>query len=333
MTTLAQPPLKTAPSLADRLRGAIWGQFVGDAACLGTHWIYDPVELAQRYPDGIQGFEPPFPGHYHSGKASGDQTHYGDAALLLLESVAALGRFDAVDFGTRFVTCMASPDYAGYQDHATRGTLTNYRAFHEQHPSEPFDFQLGADDDQPATVTRLAPLVVAHYGDERLLEIVTAATRVCQNNTRAIAYACCHALILSALFDGQALLPAFETMARRCEATNDYGAEIAGKIREAMAARSRPVVEATLGFGSSCPLPSAFPAAIQAALAHEDDFTKAILATAKAGGDNAARAALIGSWLGAALGIDGISIEWRKRLSAYEGIFGATETIVAKIVQ
>ena len=28
-------------SVEDRLREAIWGQFVGDAAALGTPWIYD----------------------------------------------------------------------------------------------------------------------------------------------------------------------------------------------------------------------------------------------------------------------------------------------------
>ena len=28
-------------SVEDRLRGAIWVQFVGHAAALGTHWIYD----------------------------------------------------------------------------------------------------------------------------------------------------------------------------------------------------------------------------------------------------------------------------------------------------
>ena len=40
----------------DRFRGAVWGQFVGDAAALGTHWIYDLAELQQLYPGSVHGF-------------------------------------------------------------------------------------------------------------------------------------------------------------------------------------------------------------------------------------------------------------------------------------
>ena len=51
------------------MRGAIWGQLVGDAYCLGTHWIYDLDELKQAYPGGVHGFEAPAADHYHAGKA------------------------------------------------------------------------------------------------------------------------------------------------------------------------------------------------------------------------------------------------------------------------
>ena len=89
----------TENSIDSRIRGAIWGQFAGDAFCLGSHWIYDLTELERRFPGGPQGFESPVSGHYHFGKRSGDLTHYGDGALLLLQSLAKQGRFDAVDFG------------------------------------------------------------------------------------------------------------------------------------------------------------------------------------------------------------------------------------------
>ena len=69
--------LTTVPSHLSSLEGAIWGQFVGDAAGLGTHWIYDLDDLAVQFPSGIQGFETPRKGHYHEGKQAGDQTHYG----------------------------------------------------------------------------------------------------------------------------------------------------------------------------------------------------------------------------------------------------------------
>ena len=62
---------------------------------MGTHWIYDLDELKRTFPGGIQGFEMPAAGHYHAGKVAGDPTHYGDAALLQLQSVAELGQVDA----------------------------------------------------------------------------------------------------------------------------------------------------------------------------------------------------------------------------------------------
>src|SRR6202007_841697 len=125
--------------IEDRFRGAIWGQFVGDAAALGTPWIYDLTDLQQQFPSGIYGFETPAEGHYHFGKKPGDQTHYGDGALVLLESLATGGAFDARTFGRSFVETFRPGAYSGYIDKATRGTLENYQAFAQFNPVDKFD--------------------------------------------------------------------------------------------------------------------------------------------------------------------------------------------------
>src|SRR5258708_20064245 len=67
----------------DRLRGAVWGQFVGDAAALGTHWIYDLDELSSKFPRGVMGFETPMEGHYHFGKKSAVRHLFGGGPLSL----------------------------------------------------------------------------------------------------------------------------------------------------------------------------------------------------------------------------------------------------------
>jgi ADP-ribosylglycohydrolase len=115
----------------DRLRGMIWGQLVGDAAALGSHWIYNLSELEAAYPNGIHGFETPKAGHYHAGKSPGDFTHYGDAAVILLQSIASCGRFEAIHFGNQFIETMAPGKYSGYIDHATRGTQLGIHAIPE----------------------------------------------------------------------------------------------------------------------------------------------------------------------------------------------------------
>ncbi len=304
-----------------RLHGAVWGAFVGDAAALGSHWIYDPAELAARFPNGLQGFETPAPGHYHAGKVSGDCTHYGDAALLLLESLADTGGgFDATDFGRRFEAFFRAPDCRSYRDHATRETLARL-------DRQPGDYQNGADDDQLATVSRLAPLAAAVHQAPRAerLDAVRRLTRVTQNHPTALGCASAHALLLQNLFEGRPLETALENTRRAAE----IGCDIADFLEAAHSLRRLDPVSATQRFGASCPLPQSFPAALQTALHHAGDLPAAILATLRAGGDSAGRAALIGAWLGAQHGLDAVPADWRRRLSAHDRIVRALERLPA----
>ena len=319
-------------NLENRARGAIWGQLLGDAACLGAHWIYDLDDLHAKYPV-IHGFEPPLEGHYHSGRKSGDQTHYGDAALVMLESVSRVGHFNTADFGERFIEFFGAPDYHGYRDHSTRETLANWRKFQDEHPEKRFDYQQGADDDQLATASRLAPVVVAHLNDPALLKVVANATRVTQNNRHAVAVMQANALILRALLLGKGLTTAFaETAEQIPSIAPDFGPLIQTQIITAMN-DDRSVQEATLAFGQSCPLSSSFPAAIQAGVKHADSFADGILATLKAGGDNAGRAAMLGAWLGAAHGFDGIPESWPSRVTAHEAIAAHVDALVSQVLQ
>lgn len=316
-------------SFEDRVRGSLWGGFAGDAFCLGSHWIYSLKEIAQRFPQGIKGFETPAPGHYHHGKNAGDFTHYGDVALLMLASVARRGYFEAADFGSRIVRLMIEDAYDGYRDHAMQGTIANYRAYIDGNPEGPFDYQQGADDDQPATVTHLAPVVVAHLNDRDQLETVAKATRVCQNNSRAIAFAQAAALILRNLLNGSTPESAVAETRRAVASPDKAWVEVDKRMKSACAARNLPTIDATMHFGQSCPLHSSFTAALHTMLTCSDDFERAIRSTANAGGDSAGRAVMIGAWLGAHLGIQAIPEIWRSRLAARNRIEADVEKIVA----
>jgi ADP-ribosylglycohydrolase len=313
----------------DRLRGAVWGQFVGDAAALGTHWIYDLDELRSKFPRGVIGFEAPMEGHYHFGKKSGDQTHYGDGALVLLESIASSGGFDARLFGESFVRRFDPENYSGYLDRATKGTLENFQSFRAAHPDQQFDFQQGADDDHLGGASRIAGLVVRYWRTPELLDIVRAATRVCQNNGRTIAYMQFHALLLREMFRGENVHSALEQAQKEFMGVDQkFWPEIRYKSQAALEETLNDVTEATETFGQACPLEQSFPSALHAFLKHADDFETCILATIRAGGDNAGRAAMLGSWLGAHLGIQAIPREWRNRLTAASRINAALDKIL-----
>ena len=318
-----------AVTTEDRLRGAVWGQFVGDAAALGAHWIYDLSELSARFPGGVLGFEAPVAGDYHESKKPGDHTHYGDGALVLLESIAEQGGFDPRDFGNRFVATFGSSHYQDYLDWATQGTLKNYRRFTESNSPGDYDFQQGADDAEAATASRLTGLAVRYWQDPNFPATIESLTRVCQNNRRAIGYMKYHGLLLVELFLGRDVNDALENaLMKVAPLAPDLSAELSQQIKKVRAEIGKEVTEATLEFGQACPLPQSFPSALHAFLKHSNDFETAILANLRAGGDNAGRGAMLGSWLGAHLGVNAIPHEWRSRLTAAPRISAALDKIL-----
>ncbi|MSQ37848.1 MAG: hypothetical protein EXR61_06005 [Chloroflexi bacterium] len=271
--------MTASPSPDDRYRGAIWGQLVGDAACLGSHWMYDVAEIARLWPDGLKGMEQSpvgyktfgrteqgtrdhlnaTAGHYHQGKRSGDQTHYGHGARLQLAAVAERGRFNEVAFGQRFVDTFMSSGYTGYKDHAMRQMLANYAAFRREHPNEAFDFQDGADDFEPSTVSRIASVVVAHRDDAAFLAVVERATRVTQNNMRAVAHAQCVALILRALFRGLPFAQALDEADAMLPVGTDMPTDVPDQLRADRRRESAELVPANASFGQACRIDGSFP--------------------------------------------------------------------------
>lgn len=316
----AQHRLMETIHLSERLSGMVWGQLVADSAAMGSHWIYNLTELARQFPEGVHGFEAPPEGHHHAGKQPGDFTHYGDAAMIALESVAACGRLEVRDYAARFFDRMRPGTYTGYVDHATRGTFENLRALGDTPLDRIADYRLGADDDQLATATSLAPVIAAHWQAEDLDERIEAATRLRQNNDRAVSYMIAHGAILVELLHGRDIHSALHRVEEGIAGRAALGAEVKRKIGDAFGALEKSVTQATDAFGQSCPLISSFPSAVHAFIKHGESFEDMVLAILRAGGDNAGRAAMAGAWAGAHLGLDAIPLEWRQRLRRKEDI-------------
>ncbi len=306
----------TAITRAERITGALRGQFLGDALCLGTHWLYNLRERARRFPGGIEGFEPPAPDHYHRGRQPGAGTHYADAAEALMASVAECGGLDARDYGRRLVEVYGSPDYTGFLDKPTRILLEREREWRRARPGEPYPFDDGADDEQTVTMCRLAPVVVAHARRGDLAARVEACVRVTQNNDRAVAHALVYAELLRRLLDGEALLAAVD--AAVAAAPRPFAREIRDRLEDARDMATLPAIHATGEVGRSCYLPNTFPSMLHVLLRHGDDPVAALVETVRAGGDNASRAAVVGAWLGAAHGARAWPEAWWRRLHAAE---------------
>ncbi len=311
----------------------VLGQFLGDAASLGVHWIYNTQEIECLHPEGLQGFEVPAEGHYHAGKLAGDPTHYGDAAWVLLEALAGETTFNVATFGKAFVEKMdPGKGYSGYFDSASRGTLENFRN-HLEVSNEPYGFQEGADDDQLATISVLAVLIAFYVArndglpEDRktLLEQVKILTHVRQNNERAVAYCQAHTRLLLELLGGRDIHSAFHHVEEQLDTDDKLDREIRRKCREAFQLKHKGTVDATDFLGQSCPLICSFPSSVQATAKHNEDFQTAIIETAKAGGDNAGRAAMIGSWIGARIGAEELPKEWINKLNRSSKIYRILE--------
>lgn len=308
--------------LQERLRGAIWGQFIGDA-------IFNYKKYEKNAQKDNLNFKNPIASRQNPSQDVADLTHYGDAALVLLNSLVHQHGFSARDFGTSFVETFASPDYLNPIDKTTKKTIENYHlSLEEGHPDLGYEFQGGANSADIDSATRLAPLLALYWDDTKLFSIVDRATRVTQNNELAIAYMRSYARTLRSLFQGEDLHQIFskETMANVNDTPLDH--HVREKIKQALQLGSLSIIEAVKQLGTGSHLDQSYPSAIQAALKYRESFKNAILDTMKAGGDCAGRASLAGTWLGAHLGLAAIPQEWRQSLGQRTAIENGIEAIM-----
>ena len=301
--------------LQDRMMAAMLAPIVADAAALGSHWVYDLNELNTRYPQGLKGFEQPVEGHYHAKRKPGETTHYGDASRILLISVAEnRGMLPSV-FTQRLIGQFGSPRYPGFRDHSIRDLLANWEASGkpELDVAVPVERFSSTVDDSGDSVVSVAPVVVAFMGRPDMLQRVDAITMVRQQNANAVAYTQAQALILESLLLGYSMDKAVNTLSQRLPSGAGRDA-VLKSIDQAKAAQDQNVIAATKIFGASCPVHKTFPGAFHAWAKNPDNFRACTLAILEAGGDNAARAAIAGAWIGAMQGMKAIPVEWLRKV-------------------
>lgn len=268
----------------DRARSAILGALVGDAAAMGLHWIYDMDEVRRR-----GGGAPEFqvPGQYHARRHPGDFTHYGDHAMVVLESLAERGKLDLGDYRRRMLARFGDCGYDGYLDKATKWLVAT---------------RSGADDNQAGCFAKLAPILAVHMDDPELDARLEAAIRVTHDNDWAVKCGLAAAAAIRAAILG----------------ANPHGAVAAAVERGGEGGRlARLALEAGpdhLAFarkaGQACPVSQSLPVALHAALCGPD-YAAAVRATILAGGDSAGRLLVAGAIRGAT---DGVPEAWLARL-------------------
>lgn len=234
-TTLMATTAAAAMAKRNRIVSALRGAFVADAASMGTHWIYDPKEMAKTVPSvsDPEFLDPPsprfysseeFPGHYGTGTLS----PFGEQLLFVTEYVASLPKHSGDLTGDEMSVAMLewAETFGGRPDHALIKFVANMKK-EDQSGRWP---ECGADDDQSHLLMKVVPVTCRYAGSDKLAAMVERAIRVHQNNDRAVAFGVVSSRILEAVLLGApTLMDALSTVERNMEADLEPYPEKAGR--------------------------------------------------------------------------------------------------------
>ncbi|MBM9536702.1 ADP-ribosylglycohydrolase family protein [Desulfobulbus alkaliphilus] len=275
----------------------VQASFVADSLALGAHWVYDIAEIDRRI-GRVDDLRAPLPDSFHATKGRGDFTHYGDQALVLLESIAATGRFSLDGFSRSWRSLFDG--YQGYIDKATATTLENMDKSPPPQPTGSSSSDLGG-------AARIAPLVFLYRNNlEQLLEAVHLQTSMSHNNVATLA---------GAEFLARTTFEVLQGVDPRVAMENALDAGVAdidldNRIRGGLDSGGKDTRKVIGHFGQMCGIAAALPGAIHLIVTYPDDLKTALIENVMSGGDSAARGLAAGMVLGAHLGPDALPEQW-----------------------
>jgi ADP-ribosylglycohydrolase len=300
--------------MISKARAMVLASFVADSFALGVHWIYDTKEIEGRFGQ-VQTLLKPDKNSYHTTKGVGEFTHYGDQALVLLQSVAACARFDLDDFAASWRGLFAN--YRGYFDKATKETVKNFANGSLPKGS-------GSTSTDLAGAARIAPLVYRYR--DNLVELVAAAraqTVMTHNNPLVVAGAEFFARVTHRVLLKTSPVAAMEAVRREAFLESP----LAEGVTKGLQSIDRGSREAIATLGQGCDVRGAFPAVVHLIAKYERDLREALIENVMAGGDSAARGMVIGMVLGAHLGLDSMPVEWLSGMKHWEQIVDLLDKI------
>ena len=288
--------------------------FIADALSLGVHWIYNTNVIDKKW-ERFDGYIKPERPTYHPTKDLGDFTHYGDQALVLLESVSAQSGFELDDFSRRWLHFFER--YDGYFDSATKSTLENLKA--QKDPENP-----GSDSEDLAGAGRIAPLVYVYQNDfEKMIAGVRAQTAFTHNNEQVIDAAEYFSRVTYSVLQGEPPTAALKRVMEESLSRPPYSQWIE-KGLQSKAEDTRATIKK---FGQMCEVGSAFPCVVHLISKYENNVKAAMLENAMAGGDSAGRGLIVGAVLGAYSDAGAVPDRWLSELKAYDRIVDLLESI------
>jgi ADP-ribosyl-[dinitrogen reductase] hydrolase len=356
---------------AERMRGALWGLFVGDALAMPAHWYYDVAAL-QRDFGVIRDYQAPrahHPGsimalastgqagrgsqegnvvggvilkgkkqhwgqanrHYHQGMQAGDNTLNLLCVRVLLRTLNATGRYDPADYLRDYVSFMTSPD-----SHNDTYAESCHRDFFANYARGlPPERCAGAEGHDTASIGGLVGLPPVIFSALRQGDLKTAnvAALTQLRLTHRSSKLERYALEFNTLLIRLLQGPSGQIASLACAAAERLGFPATAVIERIR--RQHQADQAVIGglLSSACYIEHSFPAVLYLAARYPDDIEAALIANTNAGGDNCHRGAVLGALLGAALGVAAIPERWIQGLTAYAELEAEIERFIARFGQ
>ncbi len=291
----------------DKARAMVLGSFAADALSLGVHWVYNTNVIDKKW-GRVENYIKPERPTYHPNKELGEFTHYGDQAMVLLESVAACSGFRLNHFAQSWQNFFKS--YDGYFDSATKATLDNLAAGKDI-------AEAGSGSDDLAGAARMAALVYCYRNDEdKLIESVRLQTAFTHNHPEVIDSAEFFARVTAKVLGGVMPVAAINQVV----ADGFSQGPFAKWVDDGLKSAKTETRQAALDFGQMCEIEPAFPCVIHLIARYEENLSQCLIENAMAGGDSAGRGLVAGMVLGAHLGLGAIPQRWLSELKAYSRI-------------
>ncbi len=285
----------------------LYSAFIGDALSLGVHWIYSSKTIIDKY-GLITEYIDPSKSQYHNNKLKGEQTHYGDQMLILLESLAENKGFEIEAFSKKWQNLFS--DYTGYFDGATKTTLANIK-------SGSLFLNAGSESNDLAGAARIAPLIYFYHNDiELLVKYSREQTMLTHRDHQVVDASEFFARTSVLVLNGEHPVDALKKTAQ-----DHFSKSLLSEwTAKGIASKNEDTITTLNNIGLTCHIHQAFPGVIQTIARHENDLKTGLSECISAGGDNAARSITAGIILGSSKDSGELPEEWIKGLRAGERI-------------
>lgn len=358
----------TNPERNERLRGALWGMFVGDALAMPAHWYYDVSALRRDFgilsdyqapndchPNSILSLASTGgPGrgskegdvigsiilhdkkhlwgqpnrHYHHGLRSGDNTLNLLCVRVLLRTMNEARCYNSADFLREYVSFMTTPG-----SHNDTYAESYHRQFFANYARDvPPERCAGTENHDTASIgglVALPPVIIEALRDGDPTT-VDSALLAHLRLTHHSAKLERYALALGRLLPSMLREPTTRIVPLVSATAQSLGFPIKKVVERIQRDQLSDLHVIGNILSPACYIDQSFPAVLYLIARYEDDFEGAMVANTNVGGDNCHRGAVMGALMGAAYGFRAIPERWIRGLRCHDEIEREIDSFVTQ---